>query len=444
MSRKYFGTDGIRGRVGGPQMNAEFMLRLGRAAGRVLAPESGGTVLIGKDTRISGYMFEAALEAGFSAAGVNLRLLGPMPTPAIAHLTRSFRAQAGVVISASHNPYYDNGIKFFSAEGRKLSDAVELAIEKELEEPFTTVDSAKLGAARRIEDAAGRYMEFCKASVPFGLNLAGMKIVLDCANGATYHIAPGVFSDFGAQVVSIGVEPDGLNINRDCGSTHPENLRQKVLETGAHLGIAFDGDGDRLLMVDHRGELVDGDELLYLIAMRRKAQGALKGPVVGTLMSNLGLEQALAAEGIEFHRANVGDRYVLAMLEQESGILGGENSGHIVCLDRTTTGDGIISALQVLEALAAAGRNLAEMKSGMHKYPQTLVNVKTSTRVDLDVATIRAAVQAVEQQLGRRGRVLLRPSGTEPVVRVMVEGEDIEETRRLAAEIAEAVRAASA
>ncbi|MGH8401196.1 MAG: phosphoglucosamine mutase [Gammaproteobacteria bacterium] len=443
MSRKFFGTDGIRGRVGDPQMNAEFMLRLGRAAGRVLAPESGGTVLIGKDTRISGYMFEAALEAGFSAAGVNLRLLGPMPTPAIAHLTRSFRAQAGVVISASHNPYYDNGIKFFSAEGRKLSDETELAIEQELEAPFTTVESARLGGARRIEDAAGRYMEFCKASVPFGLNLSGMKIVLDCANGATYRIAPGVFSDFGAQVISLGTEPDGMNINLDCGSTHPENLRQKVLETGAQLGIAFDGDGDRLLMVDHRGELVEGDELLYLIAMRSHAQGTLKGPVVGTLMSNLGLEQTLAAHNIAFRRARVGDRYVMAMLEQEHGVLGGENSGHIVCLDRTTTGDGIISALQVLEALAAADRDLADMKSGMHKYPQTLLNVKTPARVDLDASGIRSAVQDVERRLSARGRVLLRASGTEPVVRVMVEGEDATETQRFAEDIAAAVRAAA-
>lgn len=444
MTRKYFGTDGIRGRVGDPQMNAEFMLRLGRAAGRVLAPETGGTVLIGKDTRISGYMFEAALEAGFSAAGVNLRLLGPMPTPAIAHLTRSFRAQAGVVISASHNPYYDNGIKFFSAEGRKLPDEAELAIEKELEAPFATVESSRLGMARRVEDAAGRYMEFCKSSVPFGLNLTGMKIVLDCANGATYRIAPGVFSDFGAEVTSIGVEPDGLNINLECGSTHPENLRRTVLEQGADLGIAFDGDGDRVMMIDHRGELVDGDELLYIIATQRQAQGLLQGPVVGTLMSNLGLEQALASHGIEFHRAKVGDRYVMAMLDAEQGILGGENSGHIVCLDRTTTGDGIISALQVMEALMAGGKPLADIKAGMHKYPQTLVNVKTGTRVDLDARSIRNAVAAVEHKLGKRGRVLLRPSGTEPVVRVMVEGEDAAETQDLANEIAAAVRAAAA
>lgn len=444
MKRRFFGTDGIRGRVGGPQMNAEFVLRLGRAAGKILASTQGATVLIGKDTRSSGYMFEAALEAGFSAAGVNPRLLGPMPTPAIAYLTRTFRAQAGVVISASHNPYYDNGIKFFSSDGRKLPDETELAIERELDAPFTTVESDKLGAARRIEDAAGRYMEFCKASVPFGLNLSGVKLVLDCANGATYRIAPGVFSDFGAQVTSIGVSPDGLNINRDCGSTHPQQLQQKVIETGADLGIAFDGDGDRLLMVDHRGELVDGDELMYLIAMRRHAQGALEGPVVGTLMSNLGLEQSLSAQGIAFKRAKVGDRYVLAMLEQEGGILGGENSGHIVCLDRTTTGDGIISALQVLEALTAAGGRLADMKAGMHKYPQTLVNVKTPKRVNLEHAAVSAAVQAAERQLGNRGRVLLRPSGTEPVVRVMVEGEDASETQRLANEIADVVRAAPA
>ncbi|MHB8423737.1 MAG: phosphoglucosamine mutase [Gammaproteobacteria bacterium] len=443
MTRKFFGTDGIRGRVGCPQMSADFVLRLGWAAGRVLASQGGGTVLIGKDTRISGYMFESALEAGFSAAGVNVRLLGPMPTPAIAYLTRTTQAQAGVVISASHNPYYDNGIKFFSAKGRKLADDIELRIEEEIAKPFVTVDSASLGGARRLEDAATRYLEFCKSSVAPELNLAGHKIVLDCAHGATYRIAPRVFSDLGAQVISIGVTPDGLNINHESGSTYPDALRQKVLETAAHLGIAFDGDGDRVLMVDQHGELVDGDELLFIISMQRKARGQLNGPVVGTQMSNLGLEQALAAQGVEFRRAKVGDRYVLALLEESGGILGGENSGHIICLDRTTTGDGIIAALQVLEALQTTGRDLAELKAKMHKYPQVLVNVKTEERVDLEMSMIRMAVHSVEARLHGRGRVLLRPSGTEAVVRVMVEGENAALTRQYAEDIATAVRTAA-
>lgn len=443
MTRKYFGTDGIRGEVGSPQMSADFVLRLGWAAGRVLAPHGGGTVLIGKDTRISGYMFESALEAGLSAAGVNVQLLGPMPTPAIAYLTHTTRAQAGVVISASHNSFQDNGIKFFSAEGRKLDDAIELRIEEEIARPFVTVNSAALGGVRRMQDAAARYIEFCKSSVGDGFSLAGMRLVLDCANGATYRIAPSVFASLGAQVTSIGTQPDGLNINKDCGSTHPEALQKKVLETGAHLGIAFDGDGDRVMMVDHRGDLVDGDELLLLIALARKQQHKLHGPVVGTQMSNLGLEQALRAAGIEFRRAQVGDRYVLAMMEAQGSILGGENSGHIICLDRTTTGDGIISALQALEALRAAGRDLAAMKAAMHKYPQVLVNVKTTERVDLEIPAIRTAVHAVERQLSGRGRVLLRPSGTEPVVRIMVEGEDPVQTHRHAESIAAAVRAAA-
>ncbi|MGB9428708.1 MAG: phosphoglucosamine mutase [Gammaproteobacteria bacterium] len=443
MTRKFFGTDGIRGQVGGPQMSADFVLRLGWAAGRVLASAGRGSVLIGKDTRISGYMFESALEAGLSAAGVNVRLLGPMPTPAIAYLARVTRAQAGVVISASHNPFQDNGIKFFSADGRKLPDETELRIEEQIARPFVTVDSARLGGVRRMEDAAARYIEFCKSSVGGELNLIGLKLVLDCANGATYRIAPKVFSELGAEVTSLGVHPDGLNINKDCGSTHPAALQQKVLETGAQLGIAFDGDGDRVLMVDHHGALVDGDELLFIIAMARKLRQSLHGPVVGTQMSNLGLEQALAAQGIEFRRAQVGDRYVLAMLEEQHGVLGGENSGHIICLDRTTTGDGIISALQVLEALRLAGRDLSEMRAAVHKYPQVLVNVKTRARVDLQISTIRSAVQAVEQKLNGRGRVLLRPSGTEPVVRVMVEGEDAVLTHQFAEIIADAVRAAA-
>src|SRR5487761_151031 len=443
MTRKFFGTDGIRGPVGSPQMSADFVLRLGWAAGRVLAPQGGGTVLIGKDTRISGYMFESALEAGFSAAGVNVQLLGPMPTPAIAYLTRVTHAQAGVVISASHNPYHDNGIKFFSAEGRKLPDETELRIEEAIAKPFVTVDSGSLGTARRMADAAERYIAFCRSSVAPGLKLDGLKLVLDCANGATYRIAPAVFSALGAQMTSLGVHPDGLNINQDSGSTHPQRLQQKVLELGAQLGIAFDGDGDRVLMVDRRGELVDGDELLFIIAMARKLRHALHGPMVGTQMSNLGLEQALGAHAIEFRRAQVGDRYVLAMLEESHGVLGGENSGHIICLDRTTTGDGIISALQVLEALNAAGRDLADVKAGMRKFPQVLVNVETRERVDLETPAIRAAVKTVEQRLDGRGRVLLRLSGTEPLVRVMVESEDAGLTRQYAETIAEAVRAAA-
>lgn len=443
MSRKYFGTDGVRGRVGSAHMNAEFVLRLGRAAGRVLAKTGESTVLVGKDTRISGYMFESALEAGLSAAGVNTRLLGPMPTPAIAYLTRSLGAEAGVVISASHNPYYDNGIKFFSADGRKLPDAVEAQIEHELDQPFATVESGELGNAKRIVDAAGRYVEFCKSSVPYGLKLAGLKIVLDCAHGATYKVGPAVFDDMGAKVTCIGVNPNGLNINAECGSTHPEALRQKVLELNADFGIAFDGDGDRLLMADHKGELVDGDELLYIIAMARKADGGLKGPVVGTHMSNLGLEQAFAAAGVEFKRAAVGDRYVLAMLEESGGVLGGENSGHIVCLDRATTGDGIIAALQVLQALHVSGKTLADARAPVRKYPQVLVNVKTPARVDLSEARVRSAVASVEQQLAGRGRVLLRLSGTEPLVRVMVEGEEAATVARLAEDIAAAVRTAA-
>ena len=443
MSRRYFGTDGVRGRVGSAHMNAEFVLRLGRAAGRVLAKGGDSTVLVGKDTRISGYMFESALEAGLSAAGVNTRLLGPMPTPAIAYLTRSLGAEAGVVISASHNPYFDNGIKFFSADGRKLPDEVEARIEAELEQPFQTVESGQLGNAKRIVDAAARYVEFCKSTVPYGLKLAGLKLVLDCAHGATYKVAPAVFEDLGAKLTCIGVNPDGLNINEASGSTHPEALRKKVLDLNADFGIAFDGDGDRLLMVDHKGEVVDGDELLYIIAMARKADGALKGPVVGTLMSNLGLEQALVAAGVPFRRAAVGDRYVLAMLEEQGGVLGGENSGHIVCLDRHSTGDGIIAALQVLQALHVSGKTLADARAPVKKYPQVLVNVKTAARVDLGQPGVTSAVAAVEQQLAGRGRVLLRPSGTEPVVRVMVEGEEAGAVARLAEDIAAAVRAAA-
>lgn len=425
MSKKYFGTDGIRGRVGEAPINAEFMLKLGWAAGRVLGSAGGNRVIIGKDTRISGYMFESALEAGLSAAGVDIKLLGPMPTPAIAYLTRTLHASAGIVISASHNAYVDNGIKFFSSEGAKLPDDVELAIEAEIEKPMVTVDSADLGKADRVEDAAGRYIEFCKGTIPSSFTLKGLKIVVDCANGATYHVAPSVFDELGANVIAIGTEPDGLNINKDCGSTRPELLQKSVLENQADLGIALDGDGDRLIMVDSKGELVDGDELLFIIALSRQEQGMLQGVVVGTLMSNLGLEHALKANNIAFGRANVGDRYVLEMLKQTGGLLGGESSGHIICLDRTTTGDGIVSALQVLAAMVQADKSLNELKQGMKKYPQRMINVPISKKVDLDQSdVIQAAVKSAEDRLAGRGRVLLRPSGTEPVVRVMVEGED--------------------
>ncbi|MDE2234129.1 MAG: phosphoglucosamine mutase [Gammaproteobacteria bacterium] len=442
MTRKFFGTDGIRGPVGSPHMSADFVLRLGWAAGRVLAPNGGGEVLIGKDTRISGYMFESALEAGLSAAGVNVQLLGPMPTPAIAFLTHTVKAQAGIVISASHNSYQDNGIKFFSADGRKLPDEVEMRIEDTIASPFVTAQPDALGSAKRMTDAADRYMEFCRTRVAAGISFNGLKMVIDCAHGATYRIAPALFKSMGAQSISIGVHPDGLNINRDCGSTHPQGLQLKVKETGAQLGIAFDGDGDRVIMVDHKGEIVDGDQMLYIIAMWRKQKQLLRGPVVGTQMSNLGLEQALQASGIDFRRSQVGDRYVLAMLEECNGMLGGENSGHILCLDRTTTGDGIISALQVLEVMISSGRTLNDLKSGMHKYPQCLVNVKTQQRVDLQDTSICRAVDEAQRRLDGHGRVLLRHSGTEPLVRVMVEAEDVGLTHQIADSIADAVRAA--
>jgi phosphoglucosamine mutase len=444
VTRKYFGTDGIRGRVGEYPITAEFMLKLGWAAGRVLGPVGCGLVIIGKDTRISGYMFESALEAGLSAAGVDIRLLGPMPTPAIAYLTRTMHACAGIVISASHNAYADNGIKFFSGAGAKLPDEVELAIEEELEKPMVTVDSAKLGKAERVDDAGGRYIEFCKSTIPMSLSLKGLKLVVDCANGATYQVAPSVFDELGAEVIAIGTEPDGLNINSECGSTQPDRLQKMVREHQADVGIALDGDGDRVIMADNTGELVDGDELLFIIAMSRKQQGTLHGSVVGTLMSNLGLEHALQSHDIAFARANVGDRYVLEMLRQTGGVLGGESSGHIICLDRTTTGDGIVSALQVMAVMVQSGKSLNELKHGMSKYPQHMINVPVSGGVDLDAApAVQEAVRSVEQRLAGRGRVLLRPSGTEPVVRVMVEGEDeqqvIEEADQLASKVAAAV-----
>jgi phosphoglucosamine mutase len=443
MTKKYFGTDGIRGRVGEHPITAEFMLKLGWAAGRVLGSAGGDLVIIGKDTRISGYMFESALEAGLSAAGVDIRLLGPMPTPAIAYLTRTMHACAGIVISASHNAYADNGIKFFSGAGAKLPDDIELAIEAELEKPMVTVDSAKLGKAERVDDAGGRYIEFCKSTIPMSLSLKGLKLVVDCANGATYHVAPSVFDELGAEVISTGTEPDGLNINNDCGSTQPDRLQKLVLEHQADAGIALDGDGDRVIMADNKGELVDGDELLFIIAVSRKQQGALQGSVVGTLMSNLGLEHALQSHDIAFARANVGDRYVLEMLRQTGGVLGGESSGHIICLDRTTTGDGIVSALQVLTVMVQGGKSLNELKHGMSKYPQHMINVPVANGVDLDAApAVQEAVKSVEKRLAGKGRVLLRASGTEPVVRVMVEGEDEQQVIAAAGELASRVAAA--
>ncbi len=446
-ARRYFGTDGIRGRVGEWPITAEFMLKLGRAMGTVLrqADADKPVVLIGKDTRVSGYMFESALEAGLLAAGADVRLLGPMPTPGVAYLTRSMRADAGIVISASHNPHQDNGIKFFSAIGEKLDDALELAIEAELEQPFSTVDSQAIGKAMRIDDASARYLEFCKSTVSRAFNLHGLHIVVDCAHGATYQIAPKMFSELGATVTAIGNRPDGLNINRDCGSTSPVALSRTVVETGADLGIAFDGDGDRLQMVDHRGRLVDGDELLYILALDWHAQGRLVGPLVGTLMSNYGLEQAMLARGIAFMRTRVGDRYVMQALREHAGVLGGETSGHILCLDRASTGDAIVSALQVLEALARNGQGLAEAVAGMRKVPQTTVNIRAhggaALVADAEVQRVLAGVQA---KLVGQGRVVLRPSGTEPLVRVTVEAVDADLVARLVEELAAAVRDAQA
>lgn len=442
MKRKYFGTDGIRGRVGEPTISPDFVVKLGWAAGRVLGGDKGGKVLIGKDTRISGYMFESALEAGLVASGVDIRLLGPMPTPGVAYLTRTFRAVAGIVITASHNPYDDNGIKFFSAEGDKLPDDVELAIEAEIDHPLRTVDAARLGKVKRIEDAAGRYIEFCKGSIPAAMSLAGLKIVIDCAHGATYNVAPYVFEELGARVVTIGAAPDGFNINRDVGSTKPESLAQKVLEEGAELGIAFDGDGDRLMMVDASGRVIDGDALIYIIAKSRLDAGRLTGPVVGTLMSNLGLELALRRLDVGFDRTNVGDRYIIEHLKRTGGVLGGEPSGHIICRDRTSTGDGIIAALQVIAALQQADCSLSDACRDVEQYPQVLVNVRLQRRADLtQMPAVQDAVRAAESELGEHGRVLLRPSGTEPVVRVMVEGVDPAQVQRLAQQLADTVRA---
>jgi len=441
VKKTYFGTDGIRGKVGEYPITPDFMLKLGWAAGRVFAREGKHhDVLIGKDTRISGYMFEAALEAGLAAAGVNTQLLGPMPTPAVAYLTRTFRAQAGIVISASHNPHYDNGIKFFAADGMKLPDEVEVEIEEQLSMPMTTVDSSKIGKASRVRDAVGRYIEFCKGTIPFRMDFSGAKIVVDCAHGSTYHIAPHVFEELGAKVTRIGVQPDGLNINDGVGATKPETLSRTVVEQGADCGIALDGDGDRLIMVDHKGEIVDGDELIFIIARARLEEGGLKGPVIGTLMSNLGMEHALAKLGVELKRAAVGDRYVMEMMQQHDSLLGGEGSGHIICRDRTTTGDGIVSALQVMAELWKTGKTLHELKRGMEKYPQCLINVKIRERVNLDaIEPIQKAKAAVQRELNGTGRVLLRSSGTEPLIRVMVEGRDFQQVQMMANRLATAV-----
>jgi phosphoglucosamine mutase len=446
MGRRFFGTDGIRGRVGEPPITADFILKLGWAAGRALVSQGCNKVLIGKDTRISGYMFESALEAGLSAAGLDIALLGPMPTPGIAYLTRTLNACAGVVISASHNPYYDNGIKFFSRDGAKLPDELEARIEALLDEPLTTAESSALGKAERIEDARGRYIEFCKSTLPSRISLRHLKIVVDCAHGATYHIAPSVFSELGAQVVPMGVSPNGLNINDGVGSTQPELLRQAVIAEQADLGIAFDGDGDRVAMVDGNGRVLNGDDLLYVIARDRLRAGQLPGgAVVGTLMSNLGLEVAFNELGIDLHRAKVGDRYVMQLLNQHGLMIGGEGSGHIICLDRTTTGDGIVSALQVVAAMVTADVTLAELTQGMSQYPQHLVNVPVAKQKDpADSKRIQEAVRQAELELGVRGRVLLRPSGTEPVIRVMVEGEDEGQVASLASALAGTVREAMA
>jgi phosphoglucosamine mutase len=440
--RRWFGTDGIRGRVGTAPITPEFVMRLGWAAGRVFAREGVRRILIGKDTRISGYMLESALEAGLSAAGVDVQLTGPMPTPAIAYLTRTFRCDAGVVISASHNPYYDNGIKFFSPDGDKLDDAIEDAIEAQLETPMETVDSSVLGKARRVEDAAGRYIEFCKATVGPGFRLPDARIVLDCAHGATYHVAPAVFRELGATVIETGVSPDGLNINDGVGATAPAALAERVLAEGADLGIAFDGDGDRVVMVDADGTVVDGDELLWVIARHRHEAGRLGGGVVGTLMTNLGLEVALRERGIEFVRARVGDRHVLAECERRGWRLGGESSGHLLCLDVHTTGDGIVSGLQVLAALQERGEPLARARAGVERCPQVLINVRAAAPGSFEQhPRIMDAVRDVEHALGEGGRVLIRPSGTEPLVRVMVEGRDAATIERHAKALAEVVGA---
>ena len=442
MARTYFGTDGVRGRVGEHPLTVEFALKLASAAARVLAPKSG-TVLVGKDTRLSGYMFESALEAGFVASGVNVMLIGPLPTPGIAYLTKRFECDFGVVISASHNLYEDNGIKFFDRDGGKLSDEIEAAVEKYLDDPPITRGSSELGRAVRVDKSRVRYQEFCASTVP-GLDLSGFKIVVDCANGAGYKVGPRIVADLGAEIVPIGCSPNGRNINLNCGSTSPELLQLTVPGVQAHAGIALDGDGDRLMMVDHLGRLIDGDQLLYIIARARHEQNTLVGPVVGTVMSNLGLEHALTKEGITFHRAKVGDRYVLEKLRQTGGVLGGETSGHLLCLDRTTTGDALISALQVLAIMKQTGRSLAELAAPMPKYPQVLVNVRVARRLDPQTSPqIRDGIEAAERRLGDTGRIVLRASGTEPVIRVMVEGRDEKLVHELAKNLAACVASAA-
>lgn len=447
-SRKYFGTDGIRGKVGEGVISADFVLRLGNALGRALTERNGRrpVVVIGKDTRISGYMFEAALEAGLVAAGADVQLLGPMPTPAVAFLTRTLGADAGIVISASHNPHYDNGIKFFSADGEKLDDATELALEAALDAPFTTVESERLGKAMRARDAVGRYIEFCKASVPRDFDLRGLKIVLDCAHGATYHVAPLLFREMGAEVISIGDAPNGLNINDGVGSMHIDNLAEKVREVGADFGIAFDGDGDRVLMADDQGNPVDGDDLLFVLAQAWQRSGRLHGPVVGTLMTNFGLEKALERLNIPFQRSNVGDRYVHQALVENNGVLGGEASGHLLCLDRATTGDAIVSALQVLEVLRREGTSLRQVLSVLTKVPQKTVNVRLqgAAKATVQAESVQAALVAAQQAVKGRGRAFLRPSGTEPVVRVTVEADSAELMQATLDSLSAAVKAAAA
>jgi phosphoglucosamine mutase len=440
MSRRYFGTDGIRGKVGVPPMTVDFVMKVGWAAGKVLAKQGKGSVVIGKDTRISGYMFESALEAGLAAAGLDVILLGPMPTPAVAYMTQARRAVAGIVISASHNPYHDDGVKFFNADGYKLSDKVEQAIEDMIDQPLTMVESELLGKATRMEDAKGRYIEYCKSSIPFNTTLRGMKIVVDCAHGATYHIAPAVFRELGAEVLELGTKPNGLNINKDVGALHPDNMRAMVLENQADMGIAFDGDGDRLMMMDSKGDVKDGDQLLYIIAKSKLMTGRLSGGVVGTLMTNLGLEHALKKEGIKFERANVGDRHVMEKLMDKGWSVGGESSGHIICLDKTSTGDGIIASLQVLDWLVEKGITLTKACNGMSLYPQIMINVPIAKKIDLQsLPAVQQSVSAAESELNGKGRVLLRASGTEPLIRVMVEGEDAVLVNKLALEIAASV-----
>jgi phosphoglucosamine mutase len=443
MSRRYFGTDGVRGRVGKPPMTVDFALRLASAAARVLAP-SGGTVLIGKDTRLSGYMFEAALEAGFTAAGANVLLVGPLPTPAVAYLCRSLGADFGIVISASHNLYDDNGIKIFAAGGEKLSDEQESAIEALLDEPPLTLESAALGRARRVEQAPLEYQEFSKSLLRPGTDLSGLKLVIDCAHGAAYKVAPRVLGELGAEIIPIGCSPNGRNINQGCGSTQPELLMTTVRGVGAHMGIALDGDGDRCVLVDEQGRLVDGDQLLYVLARDAQARGELRGPVVGTAMSNLGLEHALGALGIPFLRAAVGDRYVMAMLKEQGGQLGGETSGHIINLAKTSTGDGLATALQVLGVMQQTGQSLSALVAGMERLPQVMINVRVAQQLDLAGAHgVQAALAEVEGELGRRGRVVLRASGTEPLIRVMVEAADAAEAQAQAGRLADAVRVAA-